>query len=91
VYSFQLPGPDGHLRSGHRHFIKTRVGVQRLLERVRSCYDLHLYTMGIRPYAQAVLKVMDPKGDLFSNVVTRDDCPGMHASYVCARFVLISQ
>ena len=35
--------------------------------------DLHVYTMGTRPYAAAVCKLLDPDGTLFVTVVSKDD------------------
>jgi hypothetical protein len=76
---------------GQRHYIKPRVGVDRMLQSLKGMYDLHLYTMGIRPYADAVVKAMDPNRELFKNVVTRDDCPGscLHTNWlVLLRYLL---
>src|SRR5690242_9226398 len=47
VYSFTIPPHN------NRHFIKPRVGIDRLLQRLKDRYELHLYTMGVRPYAEA--------------------------------------
>jgi RNA polymerase II subunit A C-terminal domain phosphatase len=73
VHSFVI-GPN-------RHFIKPRVGVDRLLESLRTRFDMHVYTMGVRAYAEQVVTRLDPSRKLFKNVVTRDDCPGTHATH----------
>ena len=41
---------------------------------MKVLYELHIYTMGSRDYAQAVVKLIDPKGELFSDrIKTRDE------------------
>ena len=42
--------------------------------RVLSLYELHIYTMGTRDYAAAIVKILDPTRTLFSGqVFSRDD------------------
>ncbi|KAJ2631658.1 CTD phosphatase Fcp1, partial [Coemansia sp. RSA 1694] len=36
-----------------RYFIKMRPGLQEFLERVSQLYEMHIYTMGTKPYANA--------------------------------------
>ena len=40
-------------------------------------YELHIYTMGSHPYAEAVARVIDPDGRYFANrILSRDTSSG---------------
>ncbi|KAI9505277.1 hypothetical protein BX070DRAFT_189002, partial [Coemansia spiralis] len=57
-----------------RHFVKLRPGLRDFLESISKIYELHIYTMGSRPYADAVASVIDPQSRLFSGrVISRDE------------------
>ncbi|KAJ2467407.1 CTD phosphatase Fcp1 [Coemansia sp. RSA 2322] len=68
VGSFYLPeGPE-------RYFIKLRPGLRDFLERVSQLYEMHIYTMGIRSYANAVAALIDPEQRYFNGrILSRDD------------------
>ncbi|KAK4136121.1 hypothetical protein BT67DRAFT_491349 [Trichocladium antarcticum] len=74
VKSFQLEdGPYGLARRCS-YYIKMRPGLARFLERISDMYELHVYTMGTRAYAQNVAHVLDPGKKLFGNrVISRDE------------------
>jgi RNA polymerase II subunit A-like phosphatase len=81
VKSFQLSddGPRG-LTSGCWYYIKLRPGLEEFLNKVASNYELHVYTMGTRTYAQNIAKLVDPQGKLFGNrVISRDENGNMTA------------
>eukprot|EP01084_Bolivina_argentea_P194244 333243_1 len=64
--------------SGHRspYYIKIRPGFRDFLLDVAGAYDIHLYTMSMRKYAEEIVKWIefDPKyKGLIQNLVTRDD------------------
>jgi RNA polymerase II subunit A-like phosphatase len=41
-------------------------------------YEMHIYTMGTRTYAEAVVNEIDPKGELFNDrILSRDDSGSM--------------
>lgn len=75
VKSFQL-SDDGprHVTTGCTYYIKLRPGLQEFLEEISSMYELHVYTMGTRAYAQNIAKIVDPERKLFGNrVISRDE------------------
>lgn len=75
VRSFQLSddGPRG-LASGCTYYVKLRPGLEEFLEEISTLYELHVYTMGTRAYAQHIAKIVDPDGRLFGNrVISRDE------------------
>lgn len=56
------------------YFIKVRPGLAEFLENVSKMYELHVYTMGTRAYANAVAQIVDPKGKYFGDrVLSRDE------------------
>jgi RNA polymerase II subunit A C-terminal domain phosphatase len=72
VQAFQLEegGPLGPCW----YFIKLRPGLSDFLEEVSKMYELHVYTMGTRSYANAVAKIVDPHKIYFGNrVLSRDE------------------
>lgn len=54
---------------------KLRPGIWNFLEKANELYELHIYTLGNRPYATAMAKLLDPTGSLFGGRVMswRDD------------------
>ncbi|CAL9118158.1 unnamed protein product [Musa textilis] len=54
---------------------KLRPGVWKFLEKANELYELHIYTLGSRPYATAMASLLDPTGSLFAGRVMsrRDD------------------
>eukprot|EP01084_Bolivina_argentea_P111478 198870_1 len=91
THSFILPG--------HRspYYIKIRPGFRGFLLDVAGAYDIHLYTMSMRKYAEEIVKWIefDPKyKGLIQNLVTRDDVPSnkklLHRLFPCdERMVII--
>mmetsp|Transcript_6393 Transcript_6393/g.19332 ORF Transcript_6393/g.19332 Transcript_6393/m.19332 type:complete len:855 (+) Transcript_6393:222-2786(+) len=54
--------------------VKMRPGLGNFLRRMSQIFELHIYTMGTRPYAEAIAKIIDPEKNLFKGRVTsRDD------------------
>lgn len=75
VKSFELSndGPRG-LASGCKYYVKMRPGLEEFLEEVSNMYELHVYTMGTRAYAQHIAQIVDPEGKYFGNrVISRDE------------------
>ncbi|KAH7327739.1 FCP1-like phosphatase [Stachybotrys elegans] len=75
VRSFQLDdGPKGFGANGCTYYIKLRPGLADFLDEVSRMYELHVYTMGTRAYAQAIASIVDPEKKLFGNrVISRDE------------------
>ena len=75
VKSFQL-SDDGYrgLASGCTYYIKLRPSLKEFLQEVSKMYELHVYTMGTRAYAQNIARIVDPDRKLFGNrVISRDE------------------
>jgi len=76
LFAFELPaGPAPH-QSGlmKTHFVKLRPGLGVFLSTLADLFDLHVYTMGVRAYADAVVAVMDPSHRIIKHrVVSRDE------------------
>ncbi|KAG0093488.1 Carboxy-terminal domain (CTD) phosphatase [Podila epicladia] len=65
-----FPLPD----SPTPYYIKLRPHLEKFLERVAELYELHIYTMGTRNYADAVSNVIDPDAKYFSHrILSRDE------------------
>ncbi|KAL2163770.1 hypothetical protein VTH06DRAFT_5829 [Thermothelomyces fergusii] len=74
VRSFQLDDGPTDLARRCWYYIKMRPGLQDFLRRIAEMYELHVYTMGTRAYAQNVARVVDPDKKLFGNrVISRDE------------------
>lgn len=51
-----------------------RPGLQPFLDHMSKLYEMHVYTMGTRSYADAICKVIDPEGKIFgSRILSRDE------------------
>lgn len=74
IKSFQLDDGPSDLARRCSYYIKTRPGLEGFLQRISEMYELHVYTMGTRAYAQNVARVVDPDKKLFGNrVISRDE------------------
>ncbi|KAL4906305.1 hypothetical protein BDW74DRAFT_151685 [Aspergillus multicolor] len=73
VRAFQLV-EDGPVVRGCWYYIKLRPGLEEFLENVSEMYELHIYTMGTRSYAQAIAGIIDPDRKLFGDrILSRDE------------------
>ncbi|KAH7307864.1 hypothetical protein KP509_22G080500 [Ceratopteris richardii] len=53
---------------------KLRPGIWNFLARASQLYELHVYTMGNKPYATEMAKLLDPTGTLFAGrVISKGD------------------
>ncbi|EFI28712.1 RNA polymerase II subunit A domain phosphatase [Coprinopsis cinerea okayama7 len=80
--SFNAPSVKGRSKGKHRmveqegcmYYIKPRPGWKEFLENAAKKYEMHVYTMGTRAYAQEVCAAIDPDGKLFgSRLLSRDE------------------
>ncbi|BFZ56359.1 CTD phosphatase Fcp1 [Savitreella phatthalungensis] len=56
------------------YFVKPRPGLQEFLSEISKMYEMHIYTMGTRPYARQIAKIIDPSGQFFANrILSRDE------------------
>ncbi|KAH6917087.1 hypothetical protein BKA70DRAFT_1382097 [Coprinopsis sp. MPI-PUGE-AT-0042] len=59
---------------GCMYYIKPRPGWEQFLLDASKKYELHVYTMGTRAYAEQVCKAIDPAGRIFGNrILSRDE------------------
>lgn len=74
VISFQLPSDHGHMGHSERYYVKPRPGLQRFMNNLSELYEMHVYTMGVRSYANAICAALDPSGAWFgSRVLSRNE------------------
>jgi len=77
VRAFQLVD-DGPGMRGCWYYIKLRPGLFEFLEHVSQLYELHIYTMGTRQYAQQIADIVDPKRKYFGDrILSRDESGSM--------------
>lgn len=60
-----------------------RPGLSEFLEQVSKLYELHIYTMGTRHYAEAVAREIDPEDKLFRDRILSRDESG--SKYQCCK------
>lgn len=71
LHRFTLGAPPFGPRT---HYVRLRPGLQTFLEEVSALFDLHVYTMGARAYADAVVPILDPTHRFIKHrVVSRDE------------------
>ncbi|KLO11343.1 hypothetical protein SCHPADRAFT_906128 [Schizopora paradoxa] len=59
---------------GCLYYIKARPGWEEFLSSVSKKYEMHVYTMGTRAYAEAVCAAIDPDGSIFGGrILSRDE------------------
>ncbi|ODO10328.1 hypothetical protein I350_02557 [Cryptococcus amylolentus CBS 6273] len=68
------PGSKPVEREGRWYFTKPRPGLQKFLDEMSELYEMHVYTMGTRTYADAICRVIDPDGKIFGGrILSRDE------------------
>lgn len=73
IRSFWLDDATG----GQTYYIKLRPGLEEFLEEMSTMYEMHVYTMGTRAYAQNIARFIDPDEKLFGNrVISRNENGG---------------
>lgn len=77
VRAFQLVDDSPGANTGARacwYYIKLRPGLQEFLSTISKYYELHIYTMGTRAYAQNIAKIVDPERKIFADrILSRDE------------------
>lgn len=77
---------------GRWYFTKPRPGLQKFLDEMSQLYEMHVYTMGTRTYADAIVKVIDPDGKIFGGrILSRDESGSKFflVFFACIRSMLI--
>ncbi|KAL1306674.1 hypothetical protein AAFC00_005346 [Neodothiora populina] len=79
VRAFQLVD-DGPGARGCWYYIKLRPGLEQFLTTISKYFELHIYTMGTRAYAQNIAKIVDPDRKIFADrILSRDESGSMTA------------
>lgn len=66
------------------YYVKERPGLQAFFRAVCQQYEMHVYTMGTRSYAEEVCKIIDPHGLFFgSRILTRDESGSLSGAREC--------
>ncbi|ERF72457.1 hypothetical protein EPUS_07914 [Endocarpon pusillum Z07020] len=77
VRAFQLID-DGPGMRGCWYYIKLRPGLKEFLEQVSQLFELHIYTMGTRQYAEQIANIVDPDRKYFGDrILSRDESGSM--------------
>src|ERR1700759_330086 len=79
VQSFELV-EDAFNSRPCSYYIKMRPGLREFLDHMAEFFELHIYTMGTRSYAEHVAKIVDPDGRIFGDrILSRDESGSMTA------------
>lgn len=79
VRSFQLVD-DGPGMRGCWYYVKLRPGLEDFLQNIAELFELHIYTMGTRAYAQHIAGIIDPDRKLFGDrILSRDESGSLTA------------
>ncbi|KAJ5094065.1 hypothetical protein N7456_009926 [Penicillium angulare] len=71
---------DGPGMRGCWYYIKLRPGLEDFLQNIAELYELHIYTMGTRAYAQNIADIIDPTRKLFGDrILSRDESGSLTA------------
>lgn len=79
VRKFRLLNEQGR-EDGCWYYVKPRPTLQKFLEGSSRLYEMHVYTMGTRAYAENVCRIIDPDGRIFGNrILSRDESGSEYA------------
>jgi RNA polymerase II subunit A-like phosphatase len=74
VKSFQLADDNVAHVAANWYYVKMRPGLAEFFEHMAKLYEMHIYTMATRAYAQAVAKIIDPERKYFGDrILSRDE------------------
>jgi RNA polymerase II subunit A-like phosphatase len=74
VEGFQLADDNVSNVAANWYYVKMRPGLKGFFDRVSAKYEMHVYTMATRAYAQAVCKIIDPERKYFGDrILSRDE------------------
>jgi RNA polymerase II subunit A-like phosphatase len=74
VEGFQLADDNVSNVAANWYYVKMRPGLKDFFDRVSKLYEMHVYTMATRAYAQAVAKIIDPERKYFGDrILSRDE------------------
>ncbi|KAF1848375.1 uncharacterized protein K460DRAFT_364349 [Cucurbitaria berberidis CBS 394.84] len=74
VQGFQLADDNVSNVAANWYYVKMRPGLKDFFDRVSKLYEMHVYTMATRAYAQEVAKIIDPERKYFGDrILSRDE------------------
>lgn len=74
VEGFQLADDNVSNVAANWYYVKKRPGLKDFFDRVSTKYEMHVYTMATRAYAQAVCQIIDPDRKYFGDrILSRDE------------------
>lgn len=74
VEGFQLADDNVSNVAANWYYVKMRPGLKDFFDRMSKLYEMHVYTMATRAYAQAVCKIIDPDRKYFGDrILSRDE------------------
>ncbi|KAF9733094.1 hypothetical protein PMIN06_004697 [Paraphaeosphaeria minitans] len=74
VEGFQLADDNVAHVAANWYYVKKRPGLKHFFDNMSQLYEMHIYTMATRAYAQAVAKIVDPERKYFGDrILSRDE------------------
>jgi RNA polymerase II subunit A-like phosphatase len=74
VQGFQLADDNVSNVAANWYYVKMRPGLNDFFDRMSRLYEMHVYTMATRSYAQAIMKIIDPDRKYFGDrILSRDE------------------
>lgn len=74
VKGFQLADDNVSNVAANWYYVKMRPGLKDFFEKMSKIYEMHVYTMATRAYAQAIMKIIDPDRKYFGDrILSRDE------------------
>lgn len=78
VQRFKLLNEITGKEDGCWYYVKPRPELERFMKELSRLYEMHVYTMGTRQYAENVCRIIDPDGKIFANrILSRDESGSM--------------
>ncbi|KAH4006859.1 RNA polymerase II subunit A C-terminal domain phosphatase [Parastagonospora nodorum] len=74
VKGFQLADDNLSNVAANWYYVKMRPGLKEFFDKMSKLYEMHVYTMATRAYAQAIMKIIDPDRKYFGDrILSRDE------------------
>ncbi|ADM11847.1 Fcp1-like phosphatase [Encephalitozoon intestinalis ATCC 50506] len=74
----RIHGTVRFIMDGSKYCVKLRPNLDHMLRKISRLYEIHVYTMGTRAYAERIVGIVDPSGKYFQDrIITRDENEGV--------------
>ncbi|KAL5118465.1 CTD phosphatase Fcp1 [Pleosporales sp. CAS-2024a] len=74
VKAFQLADDTLSNVAANWYYVKQRPGLKQFFDNMSKLYEMHVYTMATRAYAQAIMQIIDPERKFFGDrILSRDE------------------